>query len=98
MTSFQASKKLIEKLVYSNLQDRRVKQKPKFHLSQIVRRADIKRVFSNGDSKIGHINYIQSQKSYTTLYLVIEVTTYLRDIIKIYYYQQNYPLMKTIKL
>ena len=49
-TPIQASKKLNEKLVYSNLQDRRVKQKPEFHLSQLVRTADIKRVFSKGDS------------------------------------------------
>ena len=50
MTPNQASKKSNEKLVYSNLQDRRVKQKPKFNLSQLVRTADIKKVFSKGDS------------------------------------------------
>ena len=50
MTPIQASKKSNEKEVYSNLRDDRVKQKPKFHLSQLVRTADIKRVFSKGDS------------------------------------------------
>ena len=50
MTPNQASKKSNEIEVYSNLQDRRVKQKPKYHLSQLVRTADIKRVFSKGDS------------------------------------------------
>ena len=50
MTPIQASKKSNEKEVYSNLQDRRVKQKPKFNLGQLVRTADIKRVFSEGDS------------------------------------------------
>ena len=50
MTPVQASKKVNEKEVYSNLQDRRVKQQPKFKLGQLVRTADIKRVFSKGDS------------------------------------------------
>ena len=36
--------------VCSNLQDRRVRQKPKFKFGQLVRTADIKRVFSKGDS------------------------------------------------
>ena len=50
MTPIQASKKSKEKEVYSNLQDRRVRQKPKFKLGKLVRTADIKRVFSKGDS------------------------------------------------
>ena len=49
-TPVQASKNSKEKEVYSNLRDRRVKQKPKFKLGQLVRTADIKRVFSKGDS------------------------------------------------
>ena len=36
--------------MYSNLQDRRVKQLPNLKLEQLVRTADIKRVFSKGDS------------------------------------------------
>ena len=52
MTPNQASKKVNEKIVYSNLQDRRVKQTPKYKLGQLVRTADIKRVFSKGDSTI----------------------------------------------
>ena len=43
MTPIQASKKVNEKLVYSNLQDKRQKQKPKFQLGQLVRSADIKK-------------------------------------------------------
>ena len=39
-----------EKIVYSNFQDRRVKQQPKYKLGQLVRSADIQRVFSKGDS------------------------------------------------
>ena len=50
MTPNQASKKSNERKVYSNLQDRRVRQKPKFKLGQLVRTADIKKVFSKGDS------------------------------------------------
>ena len=48
MTPVQTSKKSDEKIVYSNLRDDRVKQKPKFKLGQLVRTADIKRVFSKG--------------------------------------------------
>ena len=59
MTSIQASKKSNEKIVYSNLQDKRKKLNPKFKLGQLVRTADIKRVFSKGDST----NY--SYKLYT---------------------------------
>ena len=50
MTPIQASKKVNEKEVYSNLKDKREVQKPKFKLGQLVRTADIKRVFSRGDS------------------------------------------------
>ena len=50
MTRTQASKKSNEKLVYNNLQDRRIKRQPKFKLGQLVRTADIKKVLSKGDS------------------------------------------------
>ena len=50
MTPVQASKKSKEKEIYSNLRDRRVIQKPKFKLGHLIRTADIKRVFSRGDS------------------------------------------------
>ena len=50
MTPIQASKKSNERLVYSNLQDRRQKQRPKFKLGDLVRTSDIRRVFSKGDS------------------------------------------------
>ena len=45
-----ASKKSNEKLVYSNLQDKRKILNAKYSLGQLVRTADIKRVFSKGDS------------------------------------------------
>ena len=50
MTPIQASKKSNEKKVYSNIQDRRFRRKQKFKLGDLVRTADIKRVFSKGDS------------------------------------------------
>ena len=61
MTLIQASKKSNEKIVYSNLKDDRVKQKPKFKLGLLIRTADFKRVFSKGDST----NY--SYKLYTII-------------------------------
>ena len=50
MSPNQASQKSNEKLVFSNLQDRRVKQQPKHELGHLVRASDIRRVFSKGDS------------------------------------------------
>ena len=50
MTPNQASKKSNEKLVYNNLKDNRKIQKPKYKLGDLVRTADIKKVFSKGDS------------------------------------------------
>ena len=50
MTPSQASKKANERKVYSNLQDQKDKQQPKYKLGQLARTADIKRVFSKGDS------------------------------------------------
>ena len=58
-TAIQGNKKVNEKIVYSNLQDRRVRQQPKFKPGQLVRTADNKTVTSKGDST----NY--SYKIYT---------------------------------
>ena len=58
-TPIQASKKSNEKEDYSNLQDKKRKLNPKYKLGQLVRTADIKRVFSKRDST----NY--SYKFYT---------------------------------
>ena len=59
MKPIDASRKSNQKLVYNNLKDDREKQKPKYKLGQLVRTADIKKVFSKGDST----NY--SYKLYT---------------------------------
>ncbi len=50
MTPVQASKKVNEKEVFSILRDDRIKRQPKFKLGDLVGTADIKRVFSKGDS------------------------------------------------
>ena len=50
MKPINAFKEANEKRVYSNLQDRRVRQQPRSKLGQLVRTVDIKRVFSKGDS------------------------------------------------
>ena len=80
MTPHQASKKINEKLVFSNLRDDRVKRQPKFKLGQLVRTADIKKVFSKGDST----NY--SYKLYT-------ITEIIHDTIPSYridYFPERY--------
>ena len=71
MTPVQASKKSNEKLVYSNLQDKRRKLNPKYKLGGLVRTADIKRVFSKGDST----NYS---------YLLYTITEVIHDTIPSY--------------
>ena len=50
MNLIDASKKKNETEVYSSLRHNRVKQKPKYKLGELVRTADIKRVFSKGGS------------------------------------------------
>ena len=49
MSPNQASKKSNEKEVLSNLRDDRARQQPKYKIGQLVRTADIKKVFSEGD-------------------------------------------------
>ena len=66
MTPIQANKKSIEKVFLSNLKDKREIQKPKYKLSQLVGTADIKKVFSKGDST----NY--SNKLYTITEVIHE--------------------------
>ena len=50
MTANQVSKKSSEKEVYSDLQDRRVRQKPKIILGDMLRTSDTRSVLSKGDS------------------------------------------------
>ena len=71
MTPNQAFKKSNERKVYSNLQEKRRKLNPKYKLGDLFRTADIKRVFSKGDST----NY--SYKIYT-------ITEIIHDIIPRY--------------
>ena len=50
MSPIQASEKSNERIVYNNLKDNREFRKPKVNLGQLVRTAEIRRVFSEGDS------------------------------------------------
>ena len=80
MTPIQASKKINDKLVFSNLRDNRVKRQPKFKLGQLVRTADIKKVFSKGDS---------TNWSYK-LYTITEVIHHIIPSYKIDYLPEKY--------
>ena len=64
MTPNQASKKSKEKLVFSNLKEKRKVRKTKFKPGQVFRTNDIKRVFSRGEST----NY--SYKLYTKIKII----------------------------
>ena len=95
MTPFQASENLKEKEVHSNLKDNKEVRRPKIRKGLLVRTADIKKVFSKGDSS----NY--SYKLYTTTEVIYDtIPLYriicLRDIMNTYYYHQNYLMKKTI--
>ena len=59
MTLIQASKKSNEKLVYSNLQHRRVKRQPKYKLGQLVCTAEFKKYSQKEIVQTIVINYIQ---------------------------------------
>ena len=66
MKPIVASQKSFEKIVYSNLQDRRVRLQPKNKLGQLVRSADIKRVFSKGDSTNWSYKFYVTEVIYDT--------------------------------
>ena len=89
LTLVQASKKSNERKVYSNLQDRKDRQQPKYKLGHLDRTSDIRSLFNKGDST----NY--SYKLYTTTEVIhdtlpsIELTICLKDIIKIFYFLQH---------
>ena len=80
MSPIQASKKANEKMVHNSLKDNREIQKPKFKLGQLIRTADIKRVFRKGDST----NY--SNKLYT----VREIIHYTIPSYRIDYLPERY--------
>ena len=82
MTPNQASKKSNERKVYLNLRDDRQKQRLKYKLGQLVRTADIKRVFSKGDST----NY--SYKLYTITEIIHDtIPSYRLNYLPERYYQ-----------
>ena len=59
MKPIDAFEKANDKLVYSNIQDQRVWQKPIFKLGQLVRAADIKEFLVEVIQQNTIINYIQ---------------------------------------
>ena len=74
MKPIDASKKANEKEVYFNLQHRRVRQQPKLKLGHFVRTADIKKVFSKGDSTLWSYKvYTITEINYDT------IPTYRKD-------------------
>ena len=76
MKQIDASKESNEKVVYSNLQDKRRKLNPKNKLGQLVRTSDIRRVLSKGDCT----NY--SYKLYTKTEIIHDtIPSYRTDYI-----------------
>ena len=71
LTPIQASLKKNEGFVYNNLLDKRKKIKPKFQINDLVRAADLKRIFQKVIQLIGHINCLRSQNSLMIQYQVI---------------------------
>ena len=59
--------KMKEQIVRSSLQDSREKQGPKLKLGQSVKTADIKKVFSKGDSTIWSDTSCKKPKSYISI-------------------------------
>ena len=98
MTPIQASKESNEKEVYSNLKDNREGRKQKFNQGQLVRTADIKLVFSKGDStNYRYKLHIITEVIHDTI-PSFRIKFYPRDIMKIYYFLPIYLLKKTVKL
>ena len=52
LTPIQASLRKNEGYVYNNSSDKRNKIKPKFQINDLVRTADLKKIFSKGDTTI----------------------------------------------
>ena len=61
MTPIERSEKVNEKTVFSNIQDKREKRKPKFNLWDLVRTADIVTVFRKGDFTNWNVNFTLTQ-------------------------------------
>ena len=80
MTPIQASKKSNKKQCLGNLKDNREIQKPKFKLGHLVRTAEIKKVFSKGDSTNWSCN----------LYTLTEVLHNTIPIYRINYLRKRY--------
>ena len=92
MTPVQASKESNDKAVIDKLKDNREIQKPKFNLGQLVRTADIKRVFSKGDSTNWSSKiHTKTEKIHDTI-PSFRINYFPQDIMKTYCYQQKQSL------
>ena len=67
MRPIQASIICDENEVYNNMKDESEENKPNFNMGDSVRTSNLCKIFSIGDTTIGVITYIQSQKDITKL-------------------------------
>ena len=91
MTPIQGSRKMKEKIVHNNLKDKREIRKPNFKLGQLVRTADIKRVFSKGGSTIKRCKIYRITEIIHDTIPSYRINYLPERYHKIYYYQQNFP-------
>ena len=90
MTPIQASLKKNEGNVYKNILDKRKKIKPKYEIGDLVRTADLKKLFSKGDT------FIWSYKLYKNTEIVNDtIASYRLDNLKERY---NESLLKNTEL
>ena len=67
LTPIQSSLKKNEGYVYNNLLDNRKKVKPRFQVNDLVRRADLKRTFSKGDTTNWSYNLYEITESFNDI-------------------------------
>ena len=71
--------------MFSNIKDNKEVRKPEFILGQLVRTADIKKLFPKRDSTIYSYKLCRITEVLDHTILVIDSIIYLREIMKIYY-------------
>ena len=84
MTPVRASKKVNQKTVFSNLLEKREKNKPKQNSGDFVRTADIKKFSVQEIEQITATIYIQQPKQYMIQLPFIESILYPKGLTKLY--------------
>ena len=85
MTPIQASKKVNEKIVFSNVQEKRKKNMNlNLNYDNYFEQLILKESLAREIAQIEFENHLQSPNSYTTQPLALEVTIYQIDLIKTY--------------